>query len=905
MELYLNNIRVDLSKSIPFPLTFQISDIKDLSSRNGSSSKTITLPGTPTNHELMSTVFALTTSDSTGAPVMASFDTSLKATARYYQNGILQFEGICKLTECIKKNGVWTFNIVLFSDSIDITSLLSKIKLRELGWSEYNHTLTSTNQVNSWSGVIQKNGASYNAFTGNNWNGEGYYYGLIDYGYTRTSPDTFETNHIPLQVFIKNIVDKMFEKIGVTYESDFFETQQFKRLLLAFEGGILPTIDQATATAQSIETDQINLSSGKLIDSNLTGHQSSLNNETFLFGSFNMGLSIIFISEYNCDSGTNVDPASQIQTSEPLIFVSEFEGDFTLTYSGTVNVVNDVTLTNGSGTSNVFSRVDANYVVFVNDVSVQFGEIWTNTIDSTSLTNSYSSSFNLSLDLNLNISDVVRFEVRYMLIGSKVTNSTATSSSLNFSVESSSSSLDLSFNTQTILPGSSLNIKQFLPDMDCLKFFKGLINMFNLYVKPVTGQPNKLLIEPLNDFYNGSNNSINWTEKLDYSKDIKVTPTINFASKEYSFEFLDDKDFFNSQYQEDVTRQYGSKSVMSGSQFSKGETKIKLPFSNKLLAKIPTTNLIVPRNFQVKTDDDGVSEVVSKRGKSFVVQIKKGNVGTMEAGNWNHVNESSSTTARTEYPYVGHLDDINSPTFDLQFEIPDFVYYDITAGTNYTTNNLYIYHERFIRELLNRNGKMLTCSLGLNSTDINQLDFGNLVNIDGVVYRLQKIENYNSSDDNSTKAELIRLIQGEGIQTYTTTISADLYSKTGSPQVQRVMQLSIGDETTVLTTGVLYTFRAPDGMTLTDVRASLVNAGTGEDLLTIDILVNGVSVFSGGGTLMTIDASETTSTTATTPNVLGRASVVNDQTIQIQVTQLDTNNVASGLKMTLFGTTFL
>jgi len=897
MELYLNNISVDLSKSIPFPLTFQISDIKDFSSRSGSSSKTITLPGTRANHELMSTVFSLTTTDSVGVPVVASFDTSVKATARYYERGVLQFEGICKLMECVKRNGSWTFKIVLFSDTIDITTLLSKIKLRELEWSEYNHTLDLTNQENSWSGVIQKNGSNYNAFTGNDWNGEGYYYGLIDYGYVRTTPDTFKVEQIPLQVFIKNIVDKMFEKIGVTYESDFFETQQFKRLLLAFEGGILPDITQAVADAQSIETDQLNTIGSLLISSVLPTTQIST--EVFAVNTTTLS------TQYSSIVAQNVDPASQIQSSEPLMFVSEFTGNFEVTYSGTMPVEVNFDIGSGVGITNIFSTVEARGLLFVNGVNVQTESLWTNTIQTTSLTNSYSVTFNMNqMDVFLTVSDVVTFEVQFILTNCKVYNITASGTTMEFKVSvDSSTSLDLSYSVQETQPDSIVNIKTYLPDMDCLTFFKGLINMFNLYVKRVTGEPRKLLIEPLNDFYNGSNNAINWSQKLDHSKDIKVTPTINFASKEYSFHFKNDKDFFNTQYEEDVTRQYGSKTVLSGSQFAKGKTEIKLPFSNKLLAKIPTTDLIVPRNFQVKTDDDGISEVVAKRGKAFVVQVKKGNVGTMETGEWNH-QYSSSTTARTTYPYVGHLDDLDSPTFDLQFEIPDFVYYNITAGNNYTTNNLYIFHERFIRELLDRNGKMLTCSLKLNATDINQLDFGDLVNIDGVVYRLQKIQNYNSSDDKSTKAELIRLIEGEGIQTYTTQIDFNVYEKSGSPQVQRMMQFPIGDETTVLTSGVLYTFRAPDTMTLTDVRASLVNAGTGADLLTIDILVNGVSIFAGG-TLMTIDAGQTTSTTATTPNVLGRSSVLNDQTIQIQVTQLDTDNTASGLKMTLFGTTFL
>ena len=116
------------------------------------------------------------------------------------------------------------------------------------------------------------------------------------------------------------------------------------------------------------------------------------------------------------------------------------------------------------------------------------------------------------------------------------------------------SNLDITYEQQVVQPGANINIKQFLPDMDCFTFFKGLVTMFNLYTKPVVGEPMKLLINPLNSFYNGSNNALNWTELIDYSKEVKVTPTVNFASKEYAFEFMDDKDYFNELYREDVTK---------------------------------------------------------------------------------------------------------------------------------------------------------------------------------------------------------------------------------------------------------------------------------------------------------------------------------------------------------------
>ena len=772
MELYINDQRVDLSKAIPFPLTYQISDIKDLSARKGASSKTITLPGSRINSNIMVTVFSLTTSDSDSPVTVANFDPSRKASARYYQDGILQFEGICKLNECIKKNGVWTFNIVLFAEQIDVVGLLKNFKIRELGWSEYNHNLTALNQTNSWSGIIQKNAVDYDNYSGTEWLGEGYYYGLIDYGFDRASAEHFKVDQIPPQVFIKSIVDKMFLAIGVEYESSFFESQQFKKLLMAYEGGVLPQIDAVSSAFTSIETDQIGNPASYLFDSQgwLTINSGSAPNTWTVAGQPNI------TTTYTSDVGTAVDPSGQIQTNDPLMFVASASGDYNLNYSGQHDVNLDFTITNSDGSPVIDTSVSMYWNVYINNVLYQGGTLFSNqTFGGSSLTNSFTASFDLTVDLSLDVSDVVEFRLNSSTTNQRIVDTTATAMNYSYNVTPTLCALDITYEQQVVQPGANINIKQFLPDMDCFTFFKGLVTMFNLYTKPVIGEPMKLSIDPLNSFYNGSNNALNWTQLIDNSKDVKVTPTVNFASKEYAFEFMDDKDYFNERYREDVTKQYGAKSLISGSQFSKGTTKLKLPFSNKILGEIPTTNLIVPRNFQVKTDDSGISEITPKRGKPFIVQVKAGVVGTLQSGDWFHVNELDVPTALTEYPYVGHLDDLDTPTFDLQFEIPSFVYYQFTAGMNYTTNNLYGFHEKFLRELVDRNGKMLSCSLRLNADTINKLDFGDLINIDGVVYRLQKVSEYNSNDNNSTKTELIRLIEGEGIQTYTIEVPFDEY----------------------------------------------------------------------------------------------------------------------------------
>jgi hypothetical protein len=66
-------------------------------------------------------------------------------------------------------------------------------------------------------------------------------------------------------------------------------------------------------------------------------------------------------------------------------------------------------------------------------------------------------------------------------------------------------------------------------------------------------------------------------------------------------------------------------------------------------------------------------------------------------------------------------------------------------------------------------------------------------------------------------------------------------------------------------------------------------------LPTVDIKVNGASIFS---TLLSINASQRTSTTATTPAVLSTTSIADDDEITVDITTAGTG--ARGLKITLY-----
>jgi len=115
-----------------------------------------------------------------------------------------------------------------------------------------------------------------------------------------------------------------------------------------------------------------------------------------------------------------------------------------------------------------------------------------------------------------------------------------------------------------------------------------------------------------------------------------------------------------------------------------------------------------------------------------------------------------SNFAKTFYGYAGHLDDPITPTQDLNFGAPSEVYF--TVGT-YPSQNLFNrFWSNYIAEIADKDSKLLTCHVYLKPLDIAQLDFGKAVFIDGVRFRLNKVSDYDVTNNELVKVELLKII---------------------------------------------------------------------------------------------------------------------------------------------------
>lgn len=121
----------------------------------------------------------------------------------------------------------------------------------------------------------------------------------------------------------------------------------------------------------------------------------------------------------------------------------------------------------------------------------------------------------------------------------------------------------------------------------------------------------------------------------------------------------------------------------------------------------------------------------------------------------------------------------------------------------------------------------------------------------------------------------------------------------GSGSSVTAIPIACSDETTAITAGTAkVTFRMPFAMTLSKVRASLTTAQTSGALLTVNIKAGGATILS---TKITVNNTQKTSTTATTPPVISTTALPDDAEITIDVDQVG-DGTAKGLKVYLIGT---
>jgi hypothetical protein len=692
---------LDLFESIPVPISFSISDIKDPTKRKQSFSKQVDLPDTMNNNAFFQGVFSMTSTDNA-----VNFDATAKAPIRLFKRGVQVLDGIMKLNEVSSVNGIVKYNVTILSDNADIFQLLTQVSLNELDWSDYNHALTRDNIKDSWLTTA----------------GTGYYYPLIERGLGRPGNLIFRTIDFVPYVYLYECLQKCFDYIGLTWESNFLESSTFKNILFGFGGGDIKSVPPSVLNQRLVNLD----------DGVYTGSISYINSVVTptTFNQFSL------LNLFDNDTFTYTMTEDTLgQWSDGTITIAE-SGAYNLTITGILDYV-----VNYGGFT--FEQVQNPQIrVYKNGVFIQ--TVRTASEWSTTDTGLFNYNTDNSFNMNCQSGDVITFR---LVSGSVIAFGAQEIDSVSMDLTTNTDfTIDLTCIDTMISDGDTVDLSLFVPAMRCDEFLLSCIRQFNLYVGEIDSN-NSVRIEPLINYYLQTTQFTDITELVDHSKTIKTKPTANDYAKKLTWQFKTVTDYDNDKYFQKWEEQYGDYSFIQGSYYAKGEQKTELAWATIIPYQL-APGILVPRFIKIDggviKPNTGAPRIMFRNG------LKPGSIVMRDT-------DTTDSDTVAFYPCVHHFDDWEDPEIDLNYKLVNEVFYTATVVT--TRNSYSEYYSQFITEMTSPAGAIWMLSVKWDEYDVKNRDWRRLLMIDGALFRLNEIKEFSADVSPTTEIELVKVLR--------------------------------------------------------------------------------------------------------------------------------------------------
>lgn len=290
-------------------------------------------------------------------------------------------------------------------------------------------------------------------------------------------------------------------------------------------------------------------------------------------------------------------------------------------------------------------------------------------------------------------------------------------------------------------------------------FFASIVKMFNLYVYEDKNVGKKLVIKPFIDFYSytpGADSE--WSNKIDRSKPMRIKPMSEISARYYQLGFKADNDYYSENYRKKFNEGYGDRYFDTQTEFAKETEKVEVIFASSPLYQFIGKDKIFPSIYKLsntKQAEDPMDSVIR------IMQAQK----ITNRTSYLILNGATTLGTLNAYGYGGHLSfspasftaTYLNPVSDINFGAPKEINFEVDQ---YTSANLFNgYWSEYVAEITDKDSKLLTVNVLLRDIDIYNLNFGRLVYIDGSLWRLNKINNYNTMTNDTTQVEFLKVIE--------------------------------------------------------------------------------------------------------------------------------------------------
>jgi hypothetical protein len=686
-RLFIEDNELDINANFSQQITYAIDDLQNLDSKSTSFTKTIVLPATTNNNRLFGNIFEFANSNFTNDVednVLYNFNASKSAKARIEVDGLQVMKGVLRLLEIIIDGNRIEYEVALFGELGGFFSKLIAKKLNgntnaidDLDFSSYNTNWTYSAITNSWA----------------NWNaGNGIIFPLIDYGNVSynipvTSPTylakkDYQYTAFRPAFFVREIMDKIITNAGYTWESDFFDSNFFKRLIIPNNQKRLSKytsfeLNVATTGFNYVTADGTSKAMSFGILTAVGNFTASGGNTIFTYGGSNITAQVNFRLKGTFSSSTSIPALVNIKKNGTTIISIGIGGYTAVSQPFDVNAGGYMAFTSGD--------------VLTITIEKAGGGTWSYSFD-TAVTN-----------LTINSGALVPSPLAY---------------------------------SEFIYMNDTLprNILQ-------KDFFASILKMFNLMVTEDKFKERHLVITPNVDFYNLDRSSyLDWSDKVDRSQVIKIKPMSEVNARFYEFKYKDDTDFYNDKYKKQYNETYGNRMFDNQFEFAKETSNLEIIFSPTPLVgyigRDKITSAIMKKTNDVEEQIESNIRILQAKQITGITswKILNSSSGT-----------TTDLGTRTDYLYAGHFDNPDVPAADINFGATKELYFTLVAGA-LSNNLFNTYYSPYMAEITDKDSRLLTCKMKLNNKDIFNLDFGRFIWIDGVLYRLIKIVDYSDNE---------------------------------------------------------------------------------------------------------------------------------------------------------------
>ena len=725
VRIQLDNGYLDVKEGTAFPLNFQVGDIRDLTQRKGTFSKTITLSGTKNNNTLLNNYYDVNIKAGT-------FDINKITKCTVLQNGIpivtdalLQLVNVKKvqLTDAYEQ-GV-EYEVLVRDSQAEFYTTITNKELTDLDFSDCNHDFNITAITDSWSHTQSDN-----------------------YKYLMPFNDTniYTVNHFKPAIYAKSYFDRIFSNAGFTYDWQSLASSHFDKLLIPYNGDV----NNFDYTDYRVTAETTYLSS---YSQPIIGRNSS-----FLFSVATWSETLDVQNLFNPTTGIYTAPFnSSLNQGQTYNFNFTYSYEILLDNTSGANAylmqknLNTNLLVNGKYRYALIFRVIKNGInagVFTSAAdTIIFNGAVSNPIPNgtTSILNA-SGTTTIPLPYNVTSSDTLQIQVGLFVAeqdqGTTPTwkNSNASSGSTNVQVnpqvDLSELKVDITPSNNIQVIGGTQVVNEFIPQkIKQSDFVKAIFQMYNLYAYPDINNPYNLILVSRDEWYDAGAEK-DWSSKLAKNQEQQLIFLPDLTNKKLKLTYKEDTDTPNKTYTQATSEIYG---------------QIEYTFQNEYVKDTDVKEILFSPTPVNKTSFDAYLPMISGIAPNTNIRILY-DAGLRSCQAFNIYEQGTTgVTGLTSYPQTGHFNDAITPTFDINFGVCDYYFYQTSVLTN---NNLYnLYWRRTVNQI--NVGRLLSASFYLNEADIQTLKLNDKIRIDNSWWNINKIMDYNANEDVLTKVELI------------------------------------------------------------------------------------------------------------------------------------------------------